>query len=96
MYKLNRFVLFKHLLFDYVHDFHGTWQIPGSFICSCPENFHIHDDKRTCVRDYCVDLDNSQLNKTRCSHECSDEHEGSFNEVEEKRRIKSFKYENHF
>lgn len=53
-------------------------KIPGSFVCSCPENFHIHDDKRTCVRDYCADLDNIQLNKTKCSHDCVDEHEGGF------------------
>lgn len=46
-------------------------------MCSCPENFHIHDDdKRTCVRDYCVDLANVELNKSKCSHDCVDEHEG--------------------
>lgn len=48
----------------------------GSFICSCPENFHIHDDLRTCIRDYCADLENDLLNKTKCSHECVDAHEG--------------------
>ncbi|CRK94788.1 CLUMA_CG008282, isoform A [Clunio marinus] len=55
---------------------HTCTNLIGSFICSCPENFHIHDDKRTCVRDYCADLSNSELNKTKCSHECIDRQEG--------------------
>ena len=53
-------------------------KIPGSFICSCPENFHIHEDKRTCIRDYCVGLENEEFNKTKCSHECVDAYEGLF------------------
>lgn len=49
----------------------------GSFICSCPENFHIHDDMRTCVRDFCADLLDETLNKTRCSlDDCIDGTEG--------------------
>ncbi|XP_070502012.1 fibrillin-2-like [Chironomus tepperi] len=55
---------------------HTCTNLVGSFMCSCPENFHIHSDKRTCIRDYCVDLANPMLKKVQCSHECVDAHEG--------------------
>lgn len=65
---------------NYLNLWHPTvkicFKIPGSFICSCPENFHIHNDMRTCIRDYCADLENVSLDKTKCSHECVDAHDG--------------------
>lgn len=48
----------------------------GSYRCLCRQNFHLHFDQRTCVRDFCEDLDDVSLNKTRCSHGCEDEEEG--------------------
>ncbi|XP_058835886.1 fibrillin-1-like isoform X2 [Topomyia yanbarensis] len=47
----------------------------GSFECRCPDSFHLNNDRRTCVRDFCADLYENP-NKTRCSHECKDGTEG--------------------
>ncbi|XP_062552414.1 fibrillin-1-like isoform X2 [Armigeres subalbatus] len=47
----------------------------GSFECRCPDNFHLNNDRKTCVRDFCADLYENP-NKTRCSHECKDGTEG--------------------
>nr|XP_036215004.1 fibrillin-1 isoform X2 [Bactrocera oleae] len=44
----------------------------GSFICTCGPNEHLFEDRRTCVLDTCQDLNNPQLNKTRCAHQCVD------------------------
>uniref|UniRef100_A0A0K8V5N2 Fibrillin-2 n=1 Tax=Bactrocera latifrons TaxID=174628 RepID=A0A0K8V5N2_BACLA len=44
----------------------------GSFICTCGANEHLREDRRTCVADTCQDLNNPQLNKTRCAHQCVD------------------------
>ncbi|XP_050333374.1 fibrillin-1 isoform X2 [Bactrocera neohumeralis] len=44
----------------------------GSFICTCGANEHLLEDQRTCVADTCQDLNNPQLNKTRCAHQCVD------------------------
>ncbi|XP_032596993.2 uncharacterized protein LOC6556435 [Drosophila grimshawi] len=42
----------------------------GSYICSCHEGFHLLDDQSSCASDACDDLDNPQLNRTRCAHQC--------------------------
>lgn len=47
----------------------------GSYVCRCPDNFHLQYDLRTCVRDFCEHL-SSDLNKTMCSHRCHDEKDG--------------------
>lgn len=44
----------------------------GSFICTCGTNQHLLEDRRTCATDTCHDLNNPQLNKTRCAHQCVD------------------------
>uniref|UniRef100_W8BC32 Fibrillin-2 n=1 Tax=Ceratitis capitata TaxID=7213 RepID=W8BC32_CERCA len=44
----------------------------GSFICTCGPNEHLLDDRRTCAADTCQDLNNPQLNKSRCAHQCVD------------------------
>ncbi|ETN59950.1 hypothetical protein AND_008443 [Anopheles darlingi] len=54
------------------HECHNTI---GSYECHCPETYHLNNDRRTCVRDFCQDLYENP-NKTRCSHECVDEVEG--------------------
>ncbi|XP_049313290.1 fibrillin-3 isoform X2 [Bactrocera dorsalis] len=50
----------------------------GSFICTCGANEHLLEDQRTCVADTCQDLNNPQLNKTRCAHQCVDLPSGVF------------------
>ncbi|KRK01364.1 uncharacterized protein LOC6533343 isoform X2 [Drosophila yakuba] len=50
----------------------------GSFRCSCAEGYHLLEDQRSCALDTCADLDNPQLNRTRCAHECQDLPEGSY------------------
>ncbi|XP_070136188.1 uncharacterized protein [Drosophila bipectinata] len=50
----------------------------GSFRCSCLEGFHLLDDQLSCTLDGCADLDNPQLNRTRCAHECEDVREGGY------------------
>lgn len=57
---------------------HGCQNTIGSFYCSCPERQHISNDRRTCVADSCNDLQNSELNKTRCSYDCVDLSTGSY------------------
>ncbi|XP_028901941.2 fibrillin-1 [Zeugodacus cucurbitae] len=44
----------------------------GSFICTCGANEHLLEDRRTCAADTCQDVNNPQLNKTRCAHQCVD------------------------
>ncbi|XP_036337585.1 fibrillin-1-like [Rhagoletis pomonella] len=44
----------------------------GSFICTCEANQHLLEDRRTCAIDTCKDLNNPQLNKTRCAYQCKD------------------------
>ncbi|XP_033160083.1 uncharacterized protein LOC117140967 isoform X1 [Drosophila mauritiana] len=50
----------------------------GSFRCSCAEGYHLLEDQRSCALDSCTDLQNPQLNRTRCAHECQDLPEGSY------------------
>ncbi|XP_037034819.1 fibrillin-1 isoform X2 [Bradysia coprophila] len=47
----------------------------GSYLCLCPDNFHLQYDHRTCIRDFCEHL-TDELNKTKCSHQCHDEKDG--------------------
>lgn len=53
---------------------HECVNTDGAFICKCPENHHLHSDKRTCERDLCQHLGDDT--KVKCSHECVDEAEG--------------------
>lgn len=46
----------------------------GSYICRCPINNHLREDKRTCEQDFCKHL--NEANKTKCSHDCVDEDDG--------------------
>ncbi|GAB0100997.1 latent-transforming growth factor beta-binding protein 4 [Sergentomyia squamirostris] len=55
---------------------HDCENLPGSFACHCPENFHLDYDQRTCVRDSCADL--TTFRKTLCSHNCLDTGDGFF------------------
>lgn len=48
----------------------------GSYICKCPEKYHLLDDKQRCERDFCRHLGDLSLNKTKCSHDCVDEADG--------------------
>ncbi|XP_034480924.1 uncharacterized protein LOC117786685 [Drosophila innubila] len=42
----------------------------GSFRCSCRAGYHLLEDQSSCAPDSCQDLDNPQLNRTRCAHQC--------------------------
>ncbi|EDW77004.2 uncharacterized protein Dwil_GK21208 [Drosophila willistoni] len=42
----------------------------GSYRCLCHDGYHLDEDKESCIRDSCEDLDNPQLNRTRCAHQC--------------------------
>lgn len=55
---------------------HECVNIPGSYVCQCPDGYHLHTDKRSCTRDYCADLENPALNLTGCSHHCQDTDDG--------------------
>ncbi|XP_043865733.1 sushi, von Willebrand factor type A, EGF and pentraxin domain-containing protein 1 isoform X2 [Drosophila mojavensis] len=50
----------------------------GSYRCSCREGFHLQEDGSSCVRDGCDDLDNPQLSRRRCAHECEDLPSGGY------------------
>lgn len=50
----------------------------GSFRCTCVDGYHLLEDQRSCALDSCTDLENPQLNRTRCAHECQDLPEGSY------------------
>ncbi|KAH8379859.1 hypothetical protein KR009_007681 [Drosophila setifemur] len=50
----------------------------GSFRCHCSDGYHLLEDQQSCALDGCVDLDNPQLNRTRCAHECEDLPEGKY------------------
>ncbi|XP_037720229.1 uncharacterized protein LOC119553717 isoform X2 [Drosophila subpulchrella] len=50
----------------------------GSFRCSCGEGYHLLEDQRGCALDSCADLENPELNRTRCAHECEDLPEGNY------------------
>lgn len=54
---------------------HDCINTHGSYLCVCPENFHLQYDHRTCVRDFCEHL-TDEFNKTKCSHQCDDEKDG--------------------
>lgn len=54
---------------------HDCVNTHGSYLCVCPDNFHLQYDHRTCVRDFCEHL-TDELNKTKCSHRCDDEKDG--------------------
>ncbi|XP_037938996.1 fibrillin-2 [Teleopsis dalmanni] len=44
----------------------------GSFRCTCANNQHLLEDRRTCAPDTCQDLSSPSLNKTRCAYQCVD------------------------
>lgn len=48
----------------------------GSYICKCPDKFHLLEDKQRCERDFCRHLGDMTSNKTKCSHDCVDDAEG--------------------
>lgn len=48
----------------------------GSWNCQCPDNYHLEQDKRSCAKDFCQHLGNSDPNKAKCSHECVDGPDG--------------------
>lgn len=50
----------------------------GSFRCHCAQGYHLLEDKQSCALDGCADLDNPQLNRTRCAHECEDLPNGTY------------------
>ncbi|XP_070141824.1 latent-transforming growth factor beta-binding protein 4 isoform X2 [Drosophila kikkawai] len=50
----------------------------GSYRCHCTQGYHLLEDKHSCALDGCADLDNPQLNRTRCAHECEDLPEGNY------------------
>ncbi|KAH8293750.1 hypothetical protein KR054_003876 [Drosophila jambulina] len=50
----------------------------GSYRCHCDSGYHLLDDLHSCAMDGCADLDNPQLNRTRCAHECEDLPEGNY------------------
>ncbi|KAH8365730.1 hypothetical protein KR093_003824, partial [Drosophila rubida] len=50
----------------------------GSFRCSCRAGFHLLEDQTSCARDDCQDLDNPQLNRTRCAHQCTNLESGGY------------------
>ncbi|XP_017066756.1 uncharacterized protein LOC108104917 isoform X2 [Drosophila eugracilis] len=50
----------------------------GSFRCYCLEGYHLLEDQKSCALDKCLDLENPQLNRTRCAHQCEDLPEGSY------------------
>lgn len=45
----------------------------GSYVCRCPNDFHLREDKRTCEQDFCRHLGDILANKTKCSHDCVDD-----------------------
>ncbi|KAH8234616.1 hypothetical protein KR032_000734 [Drosophila birchii] len=50
----------------------------GSYRCHCAEAYHLLEDLHNCALDGCADLDNPQLNRTRCAHECEDLPDGKY------------------
>ncbi|XP_060658313.1 fibrillin-1 isoform X1 [Drosophila nasuta] len=50
----------------------------GSFRCSCRDGFHLLEDQVNCAPDNCEALDNPQLNRTRCAHECENLESGGY------------------
>ncbi|KAH8375193.1 hypothetical protein KR200_001228 [Drosophila serrata] len=50
----------------------------GSYRCHCTGGYHLLEDLHSCALDGCADLDNPQLNRTRCAHECEDLPEGNY------------------
>ena len=57
---------------------HGCQNTLGSFYCTCPQRHHLSSDRRTCVVDNCSDLQDPELNKTRCAYDCVDLMSGSY------------------
>lgn len=70
--------------YDYVEDrsvrksicSHECINTPGSYVCKCPEKYHLLDNKQQCERDFCRHLGDMTSNKTKCSHDCVDEADG--------------------
>ncbi|XP_067646329.1 fibrillin-3 [Eurosta solidaginis] len=56
----------------------GCMNTIGSFVCTCEPNEHLLEDGRSCAPDTCQDLNNPQLNKTRCAHQCVDLQSGVY------------------
>ncbi|KAH8278249.1 hypothetical protein KR044_008526, partial [Drosophila immigrans] len=50
----------------------------GSYRCSCRDGFHLLEDQTNCAPDDCQDLDNPQLNRTRCAHQCENLESGGY------------------
>ncbi|XP_032290647.1 uncharacterized protein [Drosophila virilis] len=51
----------------------------GSYRCSCREGYHLlEEDQSSCVPDSCEDLDNPQLNRLRCAHQCENLPNGGY------------------
>ncbi|KAH8350971.1 hypothetical protein KR067_008087, partial [Drosophila pandora] len=63
---------------DDVSCHHKCQNTIGSFTCYCLEGFHLLEDQLSCALDGCADLDNPQLNRTRCAHVCEDIREGGY------------------